>query len=329
VSTTTTTQMTMATAINKALHEAMARDNKVIVFGEDIEDPVGGVLRLTAGLSDTFGRNRVRNTPISEGAIAGAAAGAAMVGYRPVAEIMIADFMTIASDQIVNVAAKHHYFSGGRCPMPLTIRAGVAAGSGMGSTHSQSLEAWFMHVPGLKVAMPSTPADAKALLTTCIFDDDPCIFFENYSLYSRAGDVPEGELTAPVGVADIKRRGNDVTLITYGSSVHICLDAAGKLAEAGIDAEVLDLRWLVPYDVDAVVGSVEKTGRAVIVHHATQFCGPGAEIAAMLQENLYGRLKAPVKRVAAPFAPIPASMHVEAAYFPSVESVMETTKRLF
>lgn len=323
----TTTTMTMGAALNAALREAMTRDPRVILIGEDIADPAGGVMKCTAGLSTEFGHSRVRETPISEAAIMGAAVGAAMAGMRPVAEIMINDFMTIAMDQLVNLAAKHYSTTRGAASVPLTVRMGVASKLTSGATHSQSLEAWLMHVPGLKVGYPSTPADAKGMLASCILDDDPCVLFEDYMAYQAKGEVPSGHFTVPIGLADIRRPGSAVTILSYGWMMGNCLAAAQALAKDGIEAEVVDLRWLLPLDERTIVESVAKTRRAVIVHAATRFAGPGAEIAALIQEHLHGQLKAPVLRVGSPFVPAPASAVLEAVYYPSVEDVVRAVKK--
>lgn len=321
-----TTSMTMGGAINAALREAMARDERVVLLGEDIADPAGGVMKATAGLSTEFGHSRVRETPISEAAIMGAAVGAAMAGLRPVAEIMINDFLTIAMDQLVNLAAKHHSTTRGASCVPMTVRVGVASRLTSGATHSQSLEAWLMHVPGLKVGYASTPADAKGMLTSCIFDDDPCVFFEDYLAYQVKGEVPVAPYTIPVGQADIKRAGSSVTILSYGWMMPLCLQAAATLAAEGIEAEIVDLRWLVPLDETTILASVAKTRRAVIVHAATRFAGPGAEIAAMIQEQLWGQLKAPVLRVGAPYVPAPASAVLEQLFYPAVETIVAAAR---
>ncbi|HKY92131.1 MAG TPA: transketolase C-terminal domain-containing protein [Nevskiaceae bacterium] len=319
--------MTTAAALNAALREAMARDPKVVPIGEDIADPAGGVMKVTAGLSTEFGHDRVRETPISEAGIMGAAVGAAMAGLRPVAEIMINDFMTIALDQLVNLAAKHHATTRGASKVPLTVRMGVASKLTSGATHSQSLEAWLMHIPGLKVGYPSNPADAKGMLAACILDDDPCVLFEDYMAYGTKGDVPSTPHTVPIGQADVKRPGSAVSILSYGWMMPQCLAAAEKLAAEGIDAEVVDLRWLLPLDEETILSSVAKTKRAVIVHAATRFAGPGAEIAAMIQEALFGQLKSPVLRVGVPFAPAPASAVLEAVFYPSVERIVAEVKK--
>ncbi|GAB4658935.1 alpha-ketoacid dehydrogenase subunit beta [Mycobacterium avium subsp. hominissuis] len=319
--TTTTTTETLRTALNQALHGAMERDPSVVVFGEDICDPSGGVMKVTEGLSTRFG-NRVRDTPISEIAIGGAAVGAAAAGLRPVFEIMIMDFISIAMDQVQNHGAQLHYITNGALKVPLTMRVTCGAGSGVGATHSQSLETWLMHSPGFKVAAPSSPAEAKGLLTECIYDDDPCIFIEYVASYAMQGPVPEGEYRLPVGKANIARPGEDITLISYGPSIPMCLQAATELEKTGINAEVIDLRWLLPLDTETILASVTKTRRAVVVHQARGFLGPGAEIAALLQERLFTQLLGPVLRVAAPFVPVPASPSLEQAYFPSVADIV-------
>lgn len=316
----------MRAALNGALDEALARDQSVFLLGEDIADPAGGILGVTKGLSSRHGSERVRDTPISETAIVGAAIGAAMAGLRPVAEIMIMDFIGICLDQLVNLAAKSRFMSGGRLSVPLTVRTSVYGGLLSGATHSQSLEAWLMHIPGLKVVVPSTPADAKGLLTACIFDDDPCIFVENVSLYATTGPVPDGPFSIPLGRADIKRPGRDATVVTYGRTVRDALAAADELAADGVDVEVLDLRTLVPFDAAAVLESVGRTRRAVVAHHATRFGGPGGEIASLIAEELFDDLEAPVVRVGGRFAPVGSAPNLEAAVMPSAASIAEAVR---
>ncbi|TDC57433.1 alpha-ketoacid dehydrogenase subunit beta [Actinomadura sp. KC345] len=315
-----TRTLTVLAALQEALDEALAEDERVFLLGEDLADPAGGVSGVTAGLSTKHGRERVLDTPISEAAIAGAAIGAALEGRLPVAEIMIMDFIGIAMDQIVNVAAKARFMSDGRTPCPVTVRTATFAGLGSGATHSQSLESWFMHVPGMKVIVPSTPADAKALLKAAIFDPDPCLFIETVYTYGARGEVPDDHV-AELGKADIKRPGTDVTIVTYGRGVFDALAAADELAAEGIDAEVLDLRTLVPLDAAAVLESVGRTGRAVVSHYATEFAGPGAELAAQIGGELFGRLKAPVRRLGARFRPIPSASVLEEAVFPDAARV--------
>jgi pyruvate/2-oxoglutarate/acetoin dehydrogenase E1 component len=318
-------EMSMREALNLALDQALASDERVLLLGEDIADP--GASGPTAGLSTRHGSDRVMDTPISEAAIVGAAIGAALDGMLPVAEIMIMDFIGIAADQIVNNAAKLRFMSAGRTTVPLTVRTQVYGGLGTGATHSQSLEAWFMHIPGLKVIVPSTPRDGKGLLTSAIFDPDPCIFVETIRLQGQRGMVPvDPGFSIPLGEADIKRQGDDVTLISYGRGIVECLAAAGKLEESGINAEVLDLRTLVPLDVPTMVESVRRTRRAVVVHDAVRFAGPGAEICAVLQEELFAELAAPIARVGARFVPNPAARALEAAVYPSADRIVEVAR---
>jgi len=316
----------MREALNAALADALAADPDVILLGEDLADPGGGISQVTKGLSTAFGTDRVRDTPISEAAIVGAAVGAAVSGLRPVAELMIMDFISIALDQLVNHAAKARFMSGGLLRVPLTLRTAVFGGIGSGATHSQSLEAWVAHVPGLKVVVPSTPADAKGLLTACIFDDDPCVFVENVALYGSRGPVPEGSHRVPLGQAAVARPGRDVTLVTYGRTVRDALAAADQLATEGVEVEVVDLRSLVPFDADTVLASAARTRRVVVAHHATRFAGFGAEVAAMVGEELFGTLEAPVLRVGARFAPIGSAATLEAAVLPSVTSLVDAVR---
>ena len=297
--------LTVSAALNSALDLAMERDPKVIAIGEDISDLTGGSFKVTKGLTNKYGEGRVRESPISEQAIVGASVGAAMAGYRPVAEILMMDFIAVAMDQVVNHAAKLRYMSGGSTTVPLTIRTPVGS-QRFGAQHVQSLEAWFMHSPGIKVVMPSTANESKGLLTTAIFDDDPVLFMESIPLYfAQKDEVPLGEYAIPFGKADIKRTGSDVTLVTYGPAVHTSLAAAEELAAAGVSAEVIDLRSLVPIDMETVLESVSKTRRAVVVHEAVAFCGPGAEISSRVHEELFADLLAPVTRVGAPYTPAP------------------------
>ncbi len=318
--------LSMREALNAALAEALAADPDVILLGEDLADPGGGISQVTKGLSTTFGIDRVRDTPISEAAIVGAAVGAAIAGLRPVAELMIMDFISIALDQLVNHAAKARFMSGGLLRVPLTLRTAVFGGIGSGATHSQTLEAWLAHVPGLKVVMPATPADAKGLLTSCIFDDDPCVFVENVALYGTRGPVPEGSHRVSLGQAVVARPGSDVTLVTYGRTVRDALAAAEQLATEGVEVEVVDLRTLVPFDAGTVLASAARTRRVVVAHHATRFAGFGAEVAATVGEELFGTLEAPVRRVGARFAPIGSAAVLEMAVMPSVASLIEAVR---
>lgn len=319
----------MGQAVHTALDRALNDDERVVLLGEDIADPGGGVVGITAGLSTKHGRDRVRDTPISEAAIAGAAVGAALDGLLPVAEIMIMDFIGIALDQIANHAAKVRFMSGGRTPCPVTFRTAVFGGTGNGATHSQSLETWFMHVPGLKVVVPSTPADAEGLLHAAIFDPDPCLVVETTALYGSKGPRPAtGEHTVPLGKAEVKRHGEHVSVITYGRAVRDTLAAAEALSADGIEVEVVDLRCLVPLDMATVLESVGRTRRAVVAHYATEFLGPGAELAARISHDLFGELQAPVARVGARFRPIPASVALEGQVLPNaarIEHAIRTT----
>jgi acetoin:2,6-dichlorophenolindophenol oxidoreductase subunit beta len=321
-----TSNLSMREALNAALAEALAADPTVLLIGEDLADPGGGISQVTKGLSTAYGTHRVRDTPISEAAIVGAAVGAAAAGLRPVAEVMIMDFISIALDQLVNHAAKARFMSAGRLSIPLTLRTAVFGGIGSGATHSQTLEAWLAHIPGLKVVVPSTPADAKGLLTSCIFDDDPCVFVENVALYGTKGPVPDGAFRIPLGQADVKREGRDVTVVAYGRTVRDALAAATQLADEHIEVEVIDLRSLVPFDADTVLGSVARTGRAVVAHHATRFAGFGAEVASVINEELFGQLAAPVVRVGARYAPIGSAATLEAAVMPSAATIAEAVR---
>jgi pyruvate/2-oxoglutarate/acetoin dehydrogenase E1 component len=302
---TETKPMAMVAALNSALDIAMAADDKIVMLGEDIADPNGGVLKISKGLSTKYGTDRVRATPIAETAIVGAAVGLALGGYRPLAEIMFMDFTTVCIDQIVNHAAKLRYMSGGHTPVPLTIHTAVGTRR-YGAQHAQNLEAWFMHIPGMKVVIPSGPKDAKGLLAACLADDDPCLFIEHIDIaFTPKEDVPVGEYVVPLGQANIVRRGDDVTVITYGRQVATAAAVAAELAEQGTSVEVIDLRTLVPLDIECVLNSVERTRRAVVVHDAHTFAGPGAELASEITEQLFGDLLAPVLRVGAGSSPIP------------------------
>lgn len=320
-------EMTMREALHLALDQAMEADDRVFLLGEDIADP--GASGPTAGLSTKYGHDRVLDTPISEAAILGAAIGAAIDGLLPVAEIMIMDFIGIAADQLINNAAKLRFMTAGRTTAPITVRTQVYGGLATGATHSQTLEAWFMHIPGMKVIVPSTPRDGKGLLTSAIFDEDPCLFVETIRLQGRKGPVPtDPGFSIPLGRADVKRPGTDVTLISYGRSVHDSLAAASTLQdEHGVSAEVVDLRTLLPLDVETMVESVCRTQHAVVVHDAVQFAGPGAEIAATLQAECFGKLAAPVERVGARFVPTPAAAALEAQVYPSPTRIVAAAQR--
>lgn len=311
-------------AVNEAMAVALERDDSVFLLGEDIHDPAGGIVKATLGLSTRFGIDRVRPTPISEQAIVGAAIGASMRGMKPVAEIMVNDFAMVAMDQIANHAAKLRYMSGGRTTVPITIRSLSAGNVGsFGAQHSQSLEAWFAHIPGLKVVAPSNAYDAKGLLLACIDDPDPCIQIEAMRCFFAPGDVPDGHYTVPLGKAAIRHEGDDLTLISYSWGMQEAEGAAAQLAEAGHSIELIDLRSIVPLDYDTVRASAERTGRILIVHPAVEFGGFGAELAARLQQDLFGELKAPVMRYGAPYASIPFAQNLEAAYFINAAGIVE------
>jgi pyruvate/2-oxoglutarate/acetoin dehydrogenase E1 component len=301
----TTQAMTFSAALNSAMHEAMQQDDKVLLIGEDIVDPVGGVFKVSKGLSTRFGTSRVLATPIAEQAILGAAIGASLGNYKVVAEIMFFDFTLVCADQIINHAAKLRYMSGGRTSVPITVRTTIGGGR-FGAQHTQSLEVLFMHIPGMKVVMPSNPADAKGLLLSSIFDEDPVLFIEHGGLlFGGKGEVPDGDYRVPLGSASVCRPGSDVSVITYGAWVYECLAVAEELGKEGIDVEVIDLRTLVPLDIKSVLTSVAKTRRAVVVHGATRFCGPGAEVASLITEALFDELVAPVVRLGGAFTPMP------------------------
>jgi pyruvate dehydrogenase E1 component beta subunit len=307
-------------AINRALHEEMERDSSVVAIGLDIGRQ-GGLFGATRDLYNRFGPDRVIDTPISEAGFTGAAIGMAMEGLRPVVEMQFADFVTVAFDQLSTVAAKMHYLTGGRTNVPLVVRmpygvnvTGEGYMTGAGPHHSQSPEAWFCHIAGMKVVMPSTPADALGLLKSAIRDDNPVMFFEQKGLYYTShGDLPEGEHLVPIGKADTKRQGSDATIIATGAMVLLALAVAERLASEGISIEVLDPRTLVPLDREAIGASVAKTGRVVITHEAPQTAGFGAEIAAVIADEAFGSLQAPVKRVCALDMPVPAGLAVRAA----------------
>jgi len=312
-------------AITEALSEEMARDENVFVIGEDVGGP-GGAFSATKGLLETFGERRVRDTPISESAIVGLAIGAAAQGLRPVAEIMFMDFLTVCMDQIVNQMAKMRYMFGGIYKLPVVIRAPCGGGLNAGPQHSQCLESWFAHVPGLKVVMPATPYDVKGLLKASIRDDNPILFIENKALYALKGEIPEEEYLVPIGKADVKRAGKDATVVATSRMVHQSLEAAKVLSNEGIDVEVIDLRTINPLDKETIFKSVEKTSKLVIAHEAVKAFGIGAEIAAMVCEEMIDCLDAPVLRVGAPFVPVP--FNVEKLYLPNSEDVVKAVKKV-
>ncbi len=315
-------------AIREALREEMERDERVFLLGEDIGQ-FGGVFQTTANLWETFGSSRVMDTPISEQAIVGAALGAALVGLRPVAEIMFVDFTTIAMDQIANQCAKFPFMTGGQAVVPVVIKTQGGVGFGDAAQHSQSLEAWHAHIPGLKVVMPSTPYDAKGLMKASIRDDHPVVFIEHKLLYQTEGPVPENEdYTVPLGKADIKREGKDVTLIAWSKMVLDSLEAAAQLEKEGIDAELIDLRTLRPLDLETILASVRKTGRVAIVHEACKTGGFGGEIAALIAENAFDYLDAPIKRVASLDTPIPYAAPLYRAVIPDPAKIVKGVKEL-
>ena len=314
-------------ALNEALSEEMERDERVFLMGEDI-GIYGGAYGVTRGLYEKFGEERVRDTAISEAAIAGAAAGAAMTGMRPVAEIMYIDFSTIASDEIINIIAKNRYMFGGKTTVPVVIRTEGGTGRGIAAHHSQSLEALYVHIPGLYVVMPATPYDAKGLLKSCIRDDNPVIFIEHKSLYGTKGLVPEEEYTVPIGSAEIKKQGEDITVIAYSRMVLLALEAAGELSGEGIECEVIDLRTLKPLDIDAIMESVKKTGKAVVVSEACKTCGVAGEILSRIVEEGFDYLDAPVVRVAGADVPIPMSPVLEEVSVPRKVDIIEAVRSL-
>lgn len=314
-------------AIAAALAEEMRRDEKVFVMGEDVAI-VGGVYKATKGLLDEFGPQRVRNTPLSELAIMGTATGAAMCGARPVAEIMHIDFIGCGFDILLNQMSKMRYKTNGQVTVPLVIRTQCGRGRSNGCTQSQSLESLLTHIPGLKVVMPSTPYDAKGLLKSAIRDNDPVIFIEHKGLYQTREEIPEEEYLLPIGKADVKREGKDVTIITYSKSVLMALDAAKELEAAGISAEVLDLRTLVPLDFEAIKASVSKTGRVLIVHEACERSGYGAEIAAQIADKLFDELDAPILRVCGENIPVPNATQPEIESAPTVAKIVKAVQRL-
>jgi pyruvate/2-oxoglutarate/acetoin dehydrogenase E1 component len=314
-------------ALREAMAEEMARDERVFVLGEDIAG-YGGAFKVTQGLVEQFGPARVRNTPISENTICGVGVGAAICGMRPIVDIMFQDFITLAMDQIVNHAAKFHYMYGGQCKVPVVFRTPAGGGRNYGPTHSQSLEAWFMHVPGLKVVAPSTPYDAKGLLKTAIRDDNPVLFVESKLLYGVKGHVPEEEYSVPIGEAKVVREGEHLTLIAYSRMTHEALKAAEVLSSSGIECEVVDLRTLAPLDADTIAASVEKTGRAIIVCEDCKTAGVSAEIMARVMEECFDFLNAPVRRVAAADAPVPCADILERAALPDAQKIVDAAVQL-
>ena len=322
-------KITYREALREALREEMRRDPTVFLLGEDIGKYWGGAFKVTEGLAEEFGEERVRDTPISESAIIGAGVGAAITGMRPVAEIMFGDLTALAMDQIANQAAKIRYMFGGQAKCPLVIRTPFGAGVNIASHHSQSLEAWFMHVPGLYVALPSTPYDAKGLLKSAIRGNNPVMFCEHKLLYPIEGEVPEEEYTIPFGLADVKREGEDVTIVATLYMVHKALSAAEILQKEGVSVEVVDPRTLTPLDKQTIIDSVKKTGRIVIVSEDCKTAGVSAEIAAIIAEEAIDYLDAPIRRVAEPDTPIPFSPPLEQYVIPDEKAIIKTVKEVF
>jgi len=320
-------EITFREAIREAIMEEMENDISVFLMGENIAHR-GGVYEVLKGLLSKFGEERIIDMPISESGFVGAAVGAALLGTRPIVDLMFDDFLPLAMDHIVNHAAKMRYMYGGMAKVPVVIRVFFGAGTSLGCSHSQSLEAFVVHCPGLKVAMPSTPADAKGLLKAAIRDDDPVIFFEHRLLYALKGDVPEEEYIIPVGQADIKREGMDVTVVATGMMVHKALAAAKELSTEGIEIEVLDPRSLLPLDYETIVNSIKKTSRLLIVHEACKTGGFGGEIAAIAAKEAFGYLDAPIERIGAPDVPVPFSPVLEDYYIPKKEDIITTVRRM-
>jgi acetoin:2,6-dichlorophenolindophenol oxidoreductase subunit beta len=314
-------------AINDALREEMQKDSTVFIAGEDVGN-AGGSFGITRGLMNEFGPARVIDTPISESAIVGMAVGASSTGMRPIIEIMFMDFMAVCFDQIINQAAKMRYMSGGQMTLPLVIRTQGGAGVNAGPQHSQSLEALLFHIPGIKVVMPSNPYDAKGLLKAAIRDNNPVVFIENKALYGMKGEVPEEDYTIPIGQAKIVKDGKDVTIVALGQMVHKALAAVETLENNGISPEIIDPRTISPLDKETIKLSVKKTGRLIIVHEAVKIGGVGAEIAAMVQEEVFDYLDAPIQRVAAPFTPVPYSKPLENYYLPNVEDIIHAVNKI-
>jgi pyruvate dehydrogenase E1 component subunit beta len=319
--------ITYREALNQALREELDRDERVFIMGEEV-GYFGGAFKVTDGLLAVYGEKRVRDTPIAELTIVGAGVGAAMGGLKPIVELMTINFGLLALDQIVNHAAKIHYMFGGHAKVPLVIRAPQGAGHQLGAQHSQSLEAYFLHCPGLYVAIPATPADAKGLLKSCIRQDNPVIFLEHESLYGVKGEVPDGEHLVPLGKARVAREGKDVTIVSYSKCVYDAMAAAEALENEGIDAEVIDLRTLNPLDITTVIDSVKKTGKAMVVYEGWRTGGAGAEIAAQIYEAAFDDLDAPVERVATLDTPIPYNAKLEKAALPSAADIVKVAERM-
>jgi pyruvate dehydrogenase E1 component beta subunit len=319
-------EQTYLEAIRAGLKEEMKRDPSVYLFGEDVA--LGGPFGVTQGLAEAFGTNRMVNTPISEATVMGLAIGAATVGLRPIVEIMFIDFITLALDQLANHAAKLHYMSGGQLKIPLTVRVQCGIGGAMGAHHSQSLEAWLAHVPGLKIVMPSNPADAKGLLKAAIRDDNPVVFIEHRGLYWSKAEVPQGEHVVPLGQASTLRTGADITIVALANMVGPAIAAAAQLATEGVSVEVIDPRTVSPLDVETLVNSARRTGHVIVVHEAVEQGGIGAEIVARVQQEAFYYLDSPILRVAAPFTPVPASPNLEKFFLPGKEQIIEAARKV-
>ncbi|MCK5594800.1 alpha-ketoacid dehydrogenase subunit beta [bacterium] len=320
-------EITFKDALVEAMQEEMKRDDNVLVMGEDVAI-YGGAYGATKGLYEQFGEERVRDTAISESAIAGAAIGAAITGMRPIAEIMYIDFITQAMDQLVNQAAKMRYMFGGKTTVPMVLRTEGGAGRCIAAHHSQSLEAWIMHVPGLYLVMPSTPYDAKGLLKASIRDDNPVVFIEHKMLYGMKGEVPEKDYIIPLGVADIKKEGSDVTIVAYSRQLHVAMEAAAELEKDNISAEVIDPRTLKPLDLDTILTSVKKTSKLVIVSEGYKTCNVASEIAMLVTEHGFDLLDAPIKRVCGADVPVPMSPVLEDAAIPNKQNVINAVKEV-
>ncbi|CAM5780893.1 MULTISPECIES: alpha-ketoacid dehydrogenase subunit beta [Brevibacillus] len=332
-------KLSFSKAINEAMKIAMKQDENVILLGEDVaggaqvdhlqdDEAWGGVLGVTKGLVQEFGRDRVLDTPITEAGYVGAAMAAAATGLRPIAELMFNDFIGSCLDQVMNQGAKFRYMFGGKAQVPITIRTMHGAGFRAAAQHSQSLYAMFTHIPGIKVVVPSTPYDAKGLLLTAIADNDPVVFFEDKTLYNMTGEVPEGHYTIPLGKADIKRTGSDVTIVAIGKQVHTALEAAELLAKKGIEVEVVDPRSLSPLDEDTILSSVAKTNRLIVIDEANPRCSIATDIAALVADKGFDTLDAPIKRITAPHTPVPFSPPLEDLYLPSAKKVIEVVSEL-
>jgi acetoin:2,6-dichlorophenolindophenol oxidoreductase subunit beta len=322
-----TREISLAQAVNEALAEELRRDPTVFLIGEDVAE-AGTPFKVTSGLVEEFGPERVLDSPISEAGITGVGLGAAMTGMRPVVDIMFGDFLTLVMDQLANQAAKAHYMSGGRLTAPLTVRTTLGATRRSAAQHSQSLHAWVAHVPGLKVALPSTPYDAKGLLKSAIRDDNPVVFFEDKMMFAVKGPVPDDEYTIPFGVADVKREGEDLMLLATSSMVYVALEAADRLGEEGVSAEVVDPRTLVPLDRETLVASAKKTGHVLVIDEGHRSYGASAELAASIAEDAFYWLDAPVRRAAAMDVPVPFSPVLEDQTVPTPESVVAAAKSL-